>query len=78
MAILAAVAALERDRISERVKAGIARLKLQGKTFGRRPLDVDIKKLKRLKRKGYSLSMMANSLGVSRSTVLKRLRLLSP
>jgi DNA invertase Pin-like site-specific DNA recombinase len=78
MAILAAVAALERNRISERVKAGIARCKLQGKTFGRRPLTIDTKQLAKMKKKGYSLAMMANSLGVSRSTVLKRLRQLGP
>jgi DNA invertase Pin-like site-specific DNA recombinase len=74
MAILAAVAALERNRISERVKAGIARCKLEGKTFGRRPLTINTKQLAKMQKKGYSLAMMANSLGVSRSTVLKRLR----
>ena len=74
IAILGAVASLERERISERVKAGIARCKLEGKTFGRRPLEVNLKELRKMQRKGYSLTMMAAALKVSRSTVLKRLR----
>jgi DNA invertase Pin-like site-specific DNA recombinase len=74
MAILAAVAALERDRISERVKAGMARGKLEGKTYGRKPAQLDERKLRRMKAKGWSLAMMAARLGVCRSTVLKRLR----
>ncbi len=77
MAILAAVAALERNRISERVKAGIARCKLEGKTFGRKPAPLDEEKLKRMRDKDYSLSMMAAAFGVSRTTVLRRLRQLA-
>ena len=77
IAILGAVASLERERISERVRAGIAWGKLQGKTFGRRPLEVNLKELRKMQKKGYSLTMMANALGVSRSTVLKRLRQLA-
>jgi len=78
MGILAAVAAMERNRISERVKAGIARSKLEGKTFGRRPAEMDEAKLLKMMQRNCSLSMMANSLGVSRTTVLRRLRLLKP
>jgi DNA invertase Pin-like site-specific DNA recombinase len=74
MGILAAVAAMEHDRISERVKAGIARSKLEGKTFGRAPAPVDMEKLAKMKDKNYSLAMMSGLLGVSRSTVLRRLR----
>lgn len=74
VAILAAVAKLERTRISERVKAGIARCKLEGKTHGRAPAPVDMEKLAELRDKGYSLAMMAGVLGTSRYTVLRRLR----
>jgi len=74
MAILAAVAALERNRISERVKAGMARGKAEGKRYGRKPSVVDLDQLRRLKAKDYSLSMMAHALGVSRTTALRRLR----
>ncbi len=76
--ILAAVAALERNRISERVKAGIARSKLEGKKFGRKPAELDEAKLLRDKDKGYSLAMLAASQGVCRTTVLRRLRQLDP
>lgn len=72
--ILAAVAALERNRISERVKAGIARSKLEGKRFGRKPAEMDEAKLLKLRDKGYSLAMLSAALGVCRTTVLKRLR----
>lgn len=74
MAILAAVAALERNRISERVKAGIARGKAEGKRYGRKSADLDLAKLKELQGKGWSLSMMANLFGVCRTTILKHLR----
>jgi DNA invertase Pin-like site-specific DNA recombinase len=74
MAILAVVAKIERQRISERVKAGIARKKLEGHTFGRKPHDIDISILKRMAGEGYSLANMAAALRVSRTTILRRLR----
>jgi DNA invertase Pin-like site-specific DNA recombinase len=78
MAILAAVAALERNRISERVKAGIARCKLEGRKFGRKPAELDEEKLLRMRDKSYSLAMMASACGVSRTTIIRRLRRLGP
>ena len=78
MAILAAVAALERNRISERVKAGIARCKLEGRKFGRKPAELDEEKLRRMRDKSYSLAMMAGAMGVSRTTITRRLRQLPP
>jgi DNA invertase Pin-like site-specific DNA recombinase len=74
MAILAAVAALERNRISERVKAGIARCRLEGKVFGRKPTTMDEDKLLKMQSKGASLAQMAVAMGTSRTTVLRRLR----
>ena len=74
VAILAAVAKLERTRISERVKAGMARCKSQGKKFGRKPTEMNEAKLKEMRDKGYSLSAMAHMMGVGRTTVLRRLR----
>lgn len=78
MGILAAVAALERNRISERVKAGIARCKLEGKRFGPKLREIDPDKLRGMRDKGYSLAMMAHAFGVGRTTVLRRLRQLEP
>ena len=74
VAILAAVAKLERTRISERVKAGMSRCKLAGKKFGRKPVAMNEAKLAEMRDKGYSLSAMAHLMGVSRTTVLRRLR----
>lgn len=74
MGILAAVAAMERERLSQRVKAGIARCKLEGKTFGRVPTPIDADKLRAMQSKGYSLARMAAAVGVSRTTILRRLR----
>ena len=78
MAILAAVAALECNRISERVKAGIARCRLEGKRFGPKPREIDMDQLKRYRDKNYSLAMMAHAFNVGRTTILRRLRELEP
>lgn len=72
--MIAAVASLERKQISERVKAGMSRGKLEGKSYGRKPAELDEEKLKRMHTKGHSLSTMARAFGVCRSTILKRLR----
>lgn len=44
--VLAAVAAQERIRISERTKAGLARTRAQGTRLGRPTADVDLRKLR--------------------------------
>ena len=74
MGILAAVAAMERNRISERVKAGMARVKAEGKQFGPKLKDVDLSRLRGMRDKNYSLSMMAHAFNVGRTTILRRLR----
>ncbi len=71
MAVLAAIAAFERDRIVERVKAGLHRAKSQGKSLGRPKATLPIEKLSTVAH--LSLSEGAAALGVSRST-LKRWR----
>jgi DNA invertase Pin-like site-specific DNA recombinase len=65
--ILAAIAEFERARIQERVRAGIARARAQGRTLGRprRPVsDAQIAALY-----GLSLRQAAAALGVSKSFV---------
>lgn len=74
LGILAAVAKLERNRLSERVKAGVARVRRDKKAWGRKPCRIDESKLKRMRKKGYSLSEIAGVLKVSRTTVFKRLQ----
>jgi len=70
MHILAALAEFERARIAERVKAGLARARAQGKRLGRpravRP-PVEIPK-------GLTVRAAAELWGVSKSTAARRLR----
>ena len=65
--ILAAIAEFERSRIAERVKAGIARAKANGKRFGRhrrRVSDQEYEETLQL-----SVRQAAEALGVSKSVV---------
>ncbi|MCL4468675.1 MAG: recombinase family protein [Deltaproteobacteria bacterium] len=70
LAVVSTLAKAERERISERTKAGLARVKRSGKKLGRPP--VASKKRTRavkLLKKGYSIRQVAQQLGVSRSSV---------
>lgn len=69
--ILAAIAEFERSRIQERVRAGLARVRAQGKRLGRPRLRVDPDALEAVS--GLTVREAATSLGVSSAT-LKRLR----
>jgi DNA invertase Pin-like site-specific DNA recombinase len=69
MHILGAIAEFERGRIVERVKAGLARAKAQGKRLGRprtRPLPSDVPA-------GLTVRQAARLWGVSKSTAARRL-----
>ena len=65
--ILGAIAEFERARIAERVQAGIARARKQGKRLGRPQRVVPDTVLASIE--GLSVRQAANRLGVSRSTV---------
>jgi DNA invertase Pin-like site-specific DNA recombinase len=67
MHILGAIAEFERERIRERVLAGLQRAKTQGKRLGRPRAIVPIERLRRVD--GLSVDVAAERLGVSRSTV---------
>jgi DNA invertase Pin-like site-specific DNA recombinase len=67
MHILGAIAEFERGRIVERVKAGLARAKAQGKRLGRRPFGIADEQFEALST--LSLRDAAKQLGVSRSVV---------
>ena len=67
MGILAAISQFERERIVERVKAGLARARAQGKRLGRKPCaiaDAQFESVAQL-----SLREAGKRLGVSRSVV---------
>jgi len=67
--IISAVAQLERDIISERVKAGLRRAKENGKKLGRPRLSVNPEEIRRLRSKGLSLRAIAQATGISRTMV---------
>jgi DNA invertase Pin-like site-specific DNA recombinase len=70
--ILGAIAEFERARIQERVKAGLARVKAQGRRLGRPRRDLSREHLTLVAQR--SLNQAAAELEVSRSTLQRRLR----
>jgi len=67
MHILGAIAEFERARIAERVKAGLARARAQGKRLGRTPYAISDQQFEQVA--GLSVRDAAQALGVSRSVV---------
>ena len=72
--MLAGVAEFERELISERTKAGLARARACGKQLGRPRVSVDAQKVKDMRKKGYGYRKIAKTLGVSHQTILNRQR----
>jgi len=71
--IVAAVAELERELISERVRAGVQRARLQGKQFGRPRRELDLRAARILLEQGHSVREVADLLGLPRTTLRRRL-----
>ena len=65
--LLASIAQFERDRIAERVKAGLARAKSQGRRLGRPPCGIPDASFEAVAR--LSVREAAKALNVSRSVV---------
>ena len=74
--LAAMFAELERSILIERVRAGMARARAEGKRIGRPPRRVDLAVLERLRAEGRSIRQIARQIGVPSSTVAKRLKLL--
>lgn len=72
--MLGCIAEMEKSFITERVRAGIRRRKLEGLRVGRQPLDVDHASLVEDRRKGMSLTDVAKRYGVSRASVVRWVR----
>lgn len=68
-AIFAWVAQMERDRMRERVVAGLERAQKQGKKLGRPRARIDAQCALQLQQEGLSVRAIASKLGVSKSTV---------
>jgi len=72
--IISAVAQLERDIIAERVKAGLRRARNNGKALGRPEVEVDVKRLRRLRAEGRTLREIAVEVGISHTKVAQLLK----
>ncbi len=72
--LLAVFAEFERDILKERVKAGIAQAKSEGRVFGR-PKTAALKSLevRRLKKQGLNHSEIARQLNIGRTSVRRAL-----
>ena len=66
---LGAIAEFERELITERVTAGIARAKQEGVQFGRPRVGFDINKAIELRKEGLSWGQLAKRIGVSSATL---------
>lgn len=71
--ILAVIAKQERVRLSERVMAGLARARNEGRVGGRPRARCDISKLNALRHSGKSLAAIGREVGLSKTTVARLL-----
>ena len=67
--ILAAIAKQERVRLGERTRAGLERVRCEGKRLGRPMAKVDAPLIQALRASGASWSEIARKTGLSRGTV---------
>jgi len=73
LAIFGWVAQQERERIRERVKAGLDRAKSKGRKLGRPERKFDVSKAFSLKEAGHSIRKIAQILRVPKSTISRAL-----
>ena len=74
IALLSTLAKQERVRISERVKAGLEKSRMQGRIGGRPTLDeTKIQKIRTLKASGMTIISIAKELKISRGSVYQYL-----
>lgn len=73
ISLLAALARQERIRLSERVTAGLARARKEGRIGGRPKVVVSDTKIRKLVAQGLSAVQIGEKLGCSRMTVARRL-----
>lgn len=73
-AVIAAVAEFEREIIRERVKAGVAKAKRNGKKLGRPRRYVDIQRARKLREEGHSWSTISKCLHIPASTIRLHLK----
>jgi DNA invertase Pin-like site-specific DNA recombinase len=74
ISIMASLARIERERISERTKAGLERARRAGKVLGRPEAPKDLAELRRLRESGLSLRQIAGQTGHPLTTVAQALK----
>lgn len=74
LGLLAAIARMERDRLAERVRAGLERARAQGRRVGRPPANIDMEALKRMLKEGRSVRQIAKRLGFPTTTIANRIK----
>ena len=72
--IIGAIAELERNLIVERVRAGMRRARLDGRSIGRPSLKIDRAAILRDRQLGRSLGQLAKTYAVSRVTIYRVLQ----
>ena len=76
--VIAAIAEFEAELVRERVRAGVARAKAQGKRCGRPPRDLDLELARMLMSQGHGLRRTARMLQVPKSTLARHLANAAP
>ncbi len=71
--IISAVAQLERDIISERVKSGLRRARENGKRIGRPRCDLDLETIKELRKEGMTMAAIGKQFNSSAPTIYRAL-----
>jgi DNA invertase Pin-like site-specific DNA recombinase len=71
--LIAAVAEMEKAILMERVKAGTARARAQGKVLGRPRRDVDLDLARLLREQGHGLRRISKMMGVPKTTLVRHL-----
>ena len=74
LSILATIAKQERIRLSERVHAGLARARKQGRVGGRPKLVLDRERIMALDADGWTIREIAEEMGVSRASIHRILK----
>jgi DNA invertase Pin-like site-specific DNA recombinase len=74
LAILAVIAKQERVRLSERVHAGLARARKQGRIGGRPKLVLDPDRIMQLDADGWTIREIAEEMGVSIASIHRILK----
>lgn len=67
--MISAFAEFERSIISERVKSGMEKAKIKGKSIGRPTIELDSSKVKEMRNKGYSIRRIGKELNISKSSI---------